>query len=336
MMTKLREFSKILIIIVAVSFIGLMVFEWGADYSGRSRVQDTVGKVNGNELNYERFNKRYQELYQNHRTRTGQREFDENTLQQIRNQVWEEFIRVTLFEEQMKNLGISVTDSEIVYQIYHYPLEDFKQNPLFQTDDIFDMDKYHASFSNPNIPWQQIEDIYRHQIPCLQLQNLVSNTVRVSDEEALDEFIKQNMKVKVEYLSINNSRFNTTDLKVSDEEIKDFYKDHKEDYKQNEMRELSYVLFPIKTTAKDTAHLFAEFDHIKERVKNGDNFNDLAREYSEDPSAKNNNGDLGYIERGSMVKTFEDAAFTAETGEIVGPIETSFGMHLIKVEDKKV
>ena len=56
MMTKLREFSKIFIIIVAVSFIGLMVFEWGADFSGsRSKAQTMVGSVNGHELNYSMF-----------------------------------------------------------------------------------------------------------------------------------------------------------------------------------------------------------------------------------------------------------------------------------------
>ena len=64
MMTKLREFSKVFIIIVALSFIALMVFEWGADYSSRSRVNDTVGKVNNEELSYSRFSDMYQQFYQ--------------------------------------------------------------------------------------------------------------------------------------------------------------------------------------------------------------------------------------------------------------------------------
>jgi parvulin-like peptidyl-prolyl isomerase len=79
----------------------------------------------------------------------------------------------------------------------------------------------------------------------------------------------------------------------------------------------------------------ADFDRVRERLANGENFNDLALEYSEDPSVKNNKGDLGYFERESMVKEFSDAAFSAKAGELVGPVKSSYGYHLIFVEDKK-
>lgn len=63
-------------------------------------------------------------------------------------------------------------------------------------------------------------------------------------------------------------------------------------------------------------------------------FEDCAKEYSKCPSGKNG-GDLGYFKKGVMVKEFEDAAFGAEKGKVVGPIQTKFGWHLIKVVDKK-
>jgi parvulin-like peptidyl-prolyl isomerase len=123
---------------------------------------------------------------------------------------------------------------------------------------------------------------------------------------------------------------------VTDEEIETFFEDHKDEYKQNEKRELSYVLFPVKTTAEDTNRVFEDFDEIKGRLDNGDNFNDLALIYSMDPTAQKNKGDLGYFNEGDMAKPFSDAAFSAEPGTVVGPIETTFGWHLISVEDKKV
>ena len=63
-------------------------------------------------------------------------------------------------------------------------------------------------------------------------------------------------------------------------------------------------------------------------------FEDCAREYSKCPSGKNG-GSLGYFKKGVMVKEFEDAAFGAEKGKIVGPVQTKFGWHLIKVIDKR-
>ena len=337
MMTKLREFSKVFIIILAASFIGLMVFEWGADYSGkRSQAQTMVGSVNGHELSFSMFQELYQQLYENQRARMDNTNMDENQLKMLRDQVWEQFIQRTLFQEEMDKLGISVSDSEIVYQIFNYPLEDFKRVPAFQTNGIFDIQKYHAALGDPNIPWMQVEEIYRQQIPFIKLQNIVSNTVRVTDQEVKDSYIRDNLKVKVEYLGVTANSFNRDDEEVTDSEIKDFYNKHKDEYKQSEQRELSYVLYPVNTTAEDTNRVFSDFDEIKNRLANGENFNDLALIFSMDPSVQSNKGDLGYFEKGDMTKRFSDAAFAAKIGEVVGPIETEFGWHLIYVEDKKV
>ena len=70
------------------------------------------------------------------------------------------------------------------------------------------------------------------------------------------------------------------------------------------------------------------------RINSGENFAELAREFSECPSGKRG-GELGYFGRGQMVRKFELAAFNAEKGSVVGPVKTQFGWHLIKVLDKK-
>lgn len=77
-----------------------------------------------------------------------------------------------------------------------------------------------------------------------------------------------------------------------------------------------------------------EAKEILQRLKEGDDFEKLAKSLSNCPSGKNG-GDLGWFERGKMVKEFEDAAFNANRGEIVGPIKTQFGFHIIKVTDQK-
>ena len=336
MMTKLREFSKFFIILVAASFIGLMVFEWGMDYTGRSQKNNIVGSVNGNELSYTVFSEMYQQMYQEQRARTGKAEFGDEDLQKLRDQVWERYIQKVLFKEEMDKLDIAVSDSEVVYQIYNYPLEDFKQHPSFQTNGIFDINKYRAAFNNPQIPWRQVEQIYREQIPFVKLQNIITGTARVSEKEILDDFVKNNLKARVEYLSVPVRKFENRSNEISEALIKEFYESHKDDFKQDEQRKLSYVKFEVTTTAADTAHLMSEFEGIRKRLATGENFSTLAKEYSEDPSVKNNEGVIDYFERGAMVKPFSDAAFSAKPGDVVGPIETSYGFHLIKIEDKKI
>lgn len=78
----------------------------------------------------------------------------------------------------------------------------------------------------------------------------------------------------------------------------------------------------------------AEAKEIIRKLSSGDDFAKLAKLYSQCPSGRAG-GDLGYFGKGQMVKPFEDAAFKAKVGEIVGPVKTQFGWHVIKVTDMK-
>lgn len=75
-------------------------------------------------------------------------------------------------------------------------------------------------------------------------------------------------------------------------------------------------------------------DAIREAIENGQGFVTMAKRYSKCPSGQQG-GDLGYFERGQMVKEFEDAAFSLPVGKVSKPVHTQFGWHLIKVLDKK-
>ncbi|NLX47527.1 MAG: peptidylprolyl isomerase [Euryarchaeota archaeon] len=83
--------------------------------------------------------------------------------------------------------------------------------------------------------------------------------------------------------------------------------------------------------------LVAKEDKAKEllqMIKNGTSFGDLAKQHSMCPSGRKG-GDLGWFGKGMMVKEFEDAAFDHAKGEVVGPVKTQFGWHLIQVVDQK-
>jgi parvulin-like peptidyl-prolyl isomerase len=96
----------------------------------------------------------------------------------------------------------------------------------------------------------------------------------------------------------------------------------------NEYIQASHILFPL--SGPDSNAVKVEAQSVAKSARQGKDFAALAREYSKDPSGARG-GDLGWFTKGRMVPAFENAAFKAKVGEIVGPIRTQFGLHIIKV-----
>lgn len=113
--------------------------------------------------------------------------------------------------------------------------------------------------------------------------------------------------------------------KASDQEVKEYYDKHREEFATTSQIKASHIL--VKTEA--------EAEKILERLKKGEKFDAVAKKESLDKQSAQNGGDLGYFKRGDMVPEFEKAAAALKAGEISKPVKTSFGFHIIKVTDKK-
>ncbi|HRJ29274.1 MAG TPA: peptidylprolyl isomerase [Cyclobacteriaceae bacterium] len=99
----------------------------------------------------------------------------------------------------------------------------------------------------------------------------------------------------------------------------------------------SHILINVTPDAspQDTLNAYSRITALKEKAKAGEDFGMLAATHSEDPSARMNKGDLGYFTAMQMVYPFESAAYSGKPGEVVGPVRTRFGYHLVYVEDRK-
>lgn len=123
---------------------------------------------------------------------------------------------------------------------------------------------------------------------------------------------------------------------IPDQEIRTFYDTHPKSFKKSEQVRASHILIKVDSQAEQSVkdEKRAKLQEVQKRLKVGEDFAVLAKEFSECPS-NIKGGDLGYFERGKMVKPFEDVAFKLKTGEVSDIVETPFGYHLIKVVDKK-
>jgi peptidyl-prolyl cis-trans isomerase C len=124
---------------------------------------------------------------------------------------------------------------------------------------------------------------------------------------------------------------------VSDKEAEDYYGKNKKVFEKPERVRARHILILVKQGAGDDEKKAAKkkAEGLLDRVRKGEDFAKLAGEFSDDPGSKQKGGDLGFFQRNSMIPEFDKAAFALEPGGISGIVETSFGYHIIKVEEKK-
>ena len=143
------------------------------------------------------------------------------------------------------------------------------------------------------------------------------------------EQFKTPEQVRIDYIELSLDDIKQG-ISVDPAEVRARYEDHLAAYASPEIREASHILLKAGDGEDDDA-VRARIEELRQRIVAGENFADIAREYSEDPGSAGAGGDLGEIERGFMVKDFEDVLFGLEVGELSEPVRTGFGWHLIRL-----
>ncbi|MEE2876601.1 MAG: peptidylprolyl isomerase [Candidatus Neomarinimicrobiota bacterium] len=342
----MRTRMHIILWILLILFIGSMTvggLVGGADIVnqlfGRVDISKAIVVVNGEAIPPDLF---FHQL--NHRmeqARTQGVEVDDRSLDFERERIYNELIEATIINQQIADRKINVTAEEIYYELINNPPQTLKTIPDFQTNGVFDQVKYLEALRNPQgDEWRPIEDYVRQYLPRQKLFNELRAGVHVSEEEVRTEFTLQNVEYTISALIVRGTKFTNTEFEPTDDEMENYYFINPEEFEQNEQRVLSYVEWVKSPSQEDTLLAQETASDILARLDGGADFAELANEYSEDPGNRapdgsGRGGDLGWFGRGQMVAQFEEAAFTATKGDVVGPVQTDFGLHVIEVRDSR-
>ncbi|MHB1857543.1 MAG: peptidyl-prolyl cis-trans isomerase [Acidobacteriaceae bacterium] len=142
---------------------------------------------------------------------------------------------------------------------------------------------------------------------------------------------------KVQYVAFALNQVPGGPPKVSDADIQRYYNEHQQQFSVPEEVRVRHILIavPQKADAKTVAAAQAKAEDILKQLKNGANFADLAKKYSDDPGSKTQGGELGFIQHGATVPAFDQTAFSLQPGQLSGVIRTQFGFHILQVEQKQ-
>lgn len=180
------------------------------------------------------------------------------------------------------------------------------------------------------------------QILAEQIDRMIQ---QVGSQERLEEYygaplarIKKDFRKQIENsLRIEALRqrkmFN---IKISRREVEEFYYQYRDSLPEVPPTvDISHILIKVKPSDENIQVALQKIQRIKRMLEEGQDFAMLAEKYSEDPSAKRNRGDLGFVSRGDLVKEFEEVAFALKEGEISDIVQTQFGFHIIQLLERQ-
>lgn len=164
-------------------------------------------------------------------------------------------------------------------------------------------------------------------------------SVKVTDEEVAD-YYKQHQSlfnvpetVDIEYVVLSPAVYK--DIPVSEDDVRGFYEQNLQRFSIPEERRASHILIAIDAD-KDEAAAKKEADELYAKLQaDPKQFASLARKHSADPGSAREGGDLGFFRQGMMVPEFDRAVFAGKKGDLVAPVKTDFGYHIIRIDDIK-
>ncbi|MDH5611755.1 MAG: SurA N-terminal domain-containing protein [Gammaproteobacteria bacterium] len=341
---------------IIIALIALPFAFWGIQSYIGGGGEQYIAKVNGAEISPREFDYNLSVQRQKLQEQFGGRiPFEDVVLKQ---RVMDQLINRKLLEDAANNFGYRISDNQLSENI----------KKIFTRDGKFDREYVNQVLQSKGMTTSQMESQLRSDMQISQIMDALINTSFVTDDEvrrlaeleyqqrkistlifSIDHFsagieiteeeIKAAYeadsarymlpeKVSVEYVELKSETL-ASNIEIDESTIKLMYDEYVAAISQKEQRKAKHIL--LKTDIDEAAARTQIID-IKKQLAEGASFDDLARQYSQDVGSAKQGGDLGWIEPGQMVNTFEDALYAMKVGEVSDIVESQFGLHLIKLE----
>lgn len=287
----------------------------------------SVASVNGEPITYSDFSRYFERVQENR----GSAKLSAAETAKLQKEVVDSLVNRSLILQSARKQGIMVGAEEI---------RDFlRQIPQFQEGGQFSILKYKElvraqGLSEARFEEKIVEDLLIQKMNGLY-QKITTDDKMIQEQE--DDVSKVKMDVqfirKAKGELVSDSELSQQDIdnfaKNKSSEISKYYKDNQKDFTTEESAQAQHILIKTSPEVSDEKAL-ARIKEIAAQVK-PDNFDQLAKKFSEDPGSKERGGDLGVFTREKMVKEFSDQAFSTPIGQVSQPFKSNFGYHILKV-----
>ncbi len=364
---NLKYLSWILWVVILV-FIAFVFVDFGGGLAQSRGATSAAATVGDRRVSYQEFEREYRRLEEQYRQAFGGR-LPPEMVDQLRlpAQALERLVDRKLLAAEAQERGLSANDQEVQRAILAIPGVQDEKGRFVGTE------TYENFLRQNGYTARDFEELVREDLAISKLTGAVAAGVAISDTEVERSWREANEKAAVRYLLAPANRFLAqaapseeqirayfdahradfrvpdrrivdyllvddaqlrASIEIADDEIRRYYDEHREELSQPEQVRARHVLVKIDES-RDEAEAERLMTQVRARLGRGETFEAVAAALSDDPGSKDRGGDLGYFGRGQMIAAFEQAAFEAAIGAVVGPVKTSFGLHLIEVLDHR-
>ena len=360
---NLKHLKWVLWLVVLV-FVVFLFTDFGGIPPGSGAGEAAAATVGSYEISYADFQQAYrQQEAQIAQAYGGQ--IDSETARQIGlpRQVMESLVAVKILLAEADRMGLRISDEEVREEILQYPVF------LDESGNFIGEEEYASVLRSNRLTAASFEEAVREELLTTRVRQVLNENVYISDAEVEETYRSEAETAQIRFIRLLAADY-ADRVTLSPTEVEEYFASHREDFEIPEQRVIDYLMVSeselqdtVLVTDEEVAAYYgqnrdeytleeqvsarhilartgserslAEAQEViadaRARIESGEDFGAVASEVSDDPGSKANGGDLGTFGRGQMVAPFEEAAFAAAPGSLVGPVETDFGVHLIEV-----
>ncbi|PKL87456.1 MAG: hypothetical protein CVV23_15290 [Ignavibacteriae bacterium HGW-Ignavibacteriae-2] len=329
MMARMRSLAPWFILTVGGLFVLFMVLSDSRISDVLQQQQNNIGSVNGEDITYQEFSNLLEQYRQFQTQQTGQ-EIPESQMEAFRDNVWETLVNQKLLQMKIKELGLTVTDEEVKDMLLGPNPPASVTQYFIDSTGTFNRSAYESAIFNPQNKEAvlQVEEQVRAELLQQKLRNQINASVLVSEDDIKQRYIDQNIRMNANYVLVDANTIPDADISFNDNDIENYYKKNKEEYKVEPQRKLKYVLFRKEATQGDSASVEKNLSQIVAKLATDTaSFKTYVDIYSEQPFKKDTLS-ISQISPGA-----QDAIVNSKKGEIVGPVLTEEGYAVFKIID---
>ncbi len=330
-------FVSIFIGFALLAFILGDLLRSGDSMMNKSRQQ--VAEIDGESVSIQLFQGMIDENTESYKQNAGTASLDEATVDQIQDQTWQQLVREHIMGAEIETLGIGVTGPELFDMVQGNNINpQIMQIPAFQNPQTGMFDRklvvqflknleYDPTGSQQAV-WNSVESYLIEETTNAKYNTLIAKGMYVTTLQAKQEAVAKNKKVDFDYIKLPLSTISDSLVQVSDKDIEAYYNAHTDEFEQEEVCEINYVVFPIEASDEDitaTQEWLADLAEDFKAVENNEQFVNL-------------NSDLKfngrYFAQSELSDSIQDL-YNAEIGTVYGPYRDGESFKLSKVADVK-